>query len=119
MIAARKECQLGRVVLADRLKPVGGDLQGFVPADLFEFTGTAWANPLQRGAQSRWGIDLHDASGAFGAQNPFVHRVVAVALDIRHFQITQRVLFHVNVDATTAGAHVASRLADLVRHLWR
>ena len=109
LVAARETGQLFRVVLAHRVEPARGDAQRLIPGDLFELTGAAFAHALQRCAQPRWGVDLHDARAALGAEHAFVHRVIPIAFDIGNLAI-----LHMHIDAAAAGAHVAGRLANLV-----
>ena len=54
---------------------------------------------------------FHDPSGALGAKDPPVHRVIRIPLDI-----AQRTISQMNPNPTPASAHVAGRLFDLVRY---
>ena len=110
LVAAGEEGELLRVLVAQGRQPVGGDAERLVPADLLELARAARAGAAQRRAQARGREVLHDAGGALGAEDAAVDRVVAVALDVAHLAAGQ-----VHVDAAAAGAHVARRLADLVR----
>ena len=57
---------------------------------------------------------LHDAGAALGAKHAAIDRMVAVALDVADLAAGD-----MHVDPAAAGAHVAGRLADFVRHAWR
>jgi len=52
---------------------------------------------------------LHDSGGTLGAEDALIHWVVAVALDIADCAILE-----MDIDAATAGAHVAGRFLDFV-----
>ena len=109
LIPPGEKRQLFRV-RPQRFQPPCGDVQRFVPADFFELARPARPDPLQRCTQTRRRVVLHDPRAALGAQHPTVHRMVAVAFDIGDLAI-----FHMDIDPAAAGAHVACRLANLVR----
>ena len=57
---------------------------------------------------------LHDPGGAFAAQDALVDRVILVAFDVPDLATLQ-----VNLDAATAGTHVACGRLDLVAGIGR
>ncbi len=111
LVAAGKEGELFRICGADADEPLGDNRQRLVPFDLTEGAGAAFADPQQRLAQPRRAVVLHDAGGTLAADHAAVDRVVGVALDVADLTI-----LYVDVDAATAGAHVAGGLADLIGH---
>ena len=111
LIASGEERQLLGRLGPQRGQPIGRQRQRLVPADFLELARSARSGPAQRGAQAGGGIVLHDPGAALGTQDALVDRVIAVALDIGDLA-----LLHMHVNAAAARAHVAGRLADLVRH---
>ena len=110
LVAACKEGQLFRMLVADGFQQAGRDLQGFVPRNSLKLTRPAGADTLHGVGQAGRGIDLHDACGSFGAEHPLVDRMIFVAFDIGNFAF-----LHMHIDPAAAGAHVAGRFAHLVR----
>src|SRR5207245_11041418 len=55
-----------------------------------------------------------DSGTALAADHAAVHRVVLIAVDVAHLAVLD-----MDVDAATAGAHVAGGLGDAVAHAWR
>ena len=114
LIAPGEEGEFGGIGLADRFQPVAGDLKRLIPADLLELARASGADAFEGCAQARGRVNLHDPRRALGAEHALVHRVIAIALDIRDLAI-----LHVHVDAAAAGAHVAGGLAHLVGNVGR
>ena len=109
LVAAGEEGELFRIGFADIAEPFGRERERFLPFDLDEFALAALADALQRLAQARRRIVLHDAGRALAAQDALVDRMVLVALDVADLAV-----LHVHLDAAAAGAHVTGRVFHLV-----
>ena len=57
---------------------------------------------------------LHDPGRTLGTQHALIDWVVAITLDI-----TDLAVFQMDIDAASAGAHVASGLADFITYRLR
>ena len=114
LVAPGEEGELLRIAPADRRKPLGGDGERFLPLDFTEFARAARPDPQQRLLQPRRAVMLHDSGTALAADHAAVHRVVLIAVDVAHLAVLD-----MDVDAATAGAHVAGGLGDAVAHAWR
>ncbi len=114
LVAAGEEGQLLGGVVADGFEPGDGRCEGLVPGDLLILAGAAGPYALERRAKAGRRVDLHDPRRALGTENALVDGVVPVALDIGDLRFALRVVLEVDVDATAAGAHVASGLRDAV-----
>ena len=59
---------------------------------------------------------LHDTGGTFGTQHAFIDGVIAIAFNIADLPGPVGSGFHVNINATTAGAHITSGLVNLIAY---
>jgi hypothetical protein len=109
LITPREEGEFLRIGLTHPVQPADRDVQRFIPGNFAELAGPARPGSQQRRTQSRRRVVLHDASRALGAEHALVDRMVAIAFDVADLAVLD-----VNVDAATARAHIASRLANLV-----
>ena len=114
LIAAGEESELFRVCFSYRAQPIGSGGERLFPLDFAELARAALAHTDQWLGQATGGIMLLDAGRPFTTDDPLIHRVIAVAIDIGNSAV-----FEVNPDPTAAGAHVAGRRFDIVPCLGR
>ena len=109
LVAAREERETPRILAPHFREPQRGGAQRLFPADLTELAGAARPHADQRFRETRRRGVLHDARGTLAADHALVHGVVAVAFDV-----FDRAILQIHLDAATAGAHVAGGCLDLV-----
>src|SRR5439155_4528384 len=114
LITPGKKGELLGIFAADRRQPFDRSCDRLLPLNFAKLAGAALAHSLERLSQLRRRTLLHDAGSALAADHAAVHRMVAVAFDITNAAIRQ-----MNLNPATALAHVAGRVLDLVRNLWR
>ena len=114
LVAAGEEGELLRILVADARQPRRRRSQRVLPLDLPEFSRTPLSHPEQRFGEPCRRVVLHDARRALSANNTLVHRMIAVAFDVRDGPVPQ-----VDFDPATAGTHVAGGRLHLVPGLER
>ena len=104
LVAAGEKGELRGIGRPDSCQARRQQVQRFVPLDLDEVAGAAFAagTALQRFRQFRRRILLHDSGGAFGTQHAAVYRVIEIPLDEAHALVLDR-----DLDPAAACAHVA------------
>src|SRR4029077_2422134 len=114
LITAGEKGELLGILAADCRQPFDRSRDRFLPFNFAKLAGPAFAHSLERLSQLCRRMLLHDAGSALAANHAAVNRVIAVAFDI-----ADGAVFEMNFDPASAGAHVAGRIFDLVRNLWR
>ena len=114
LVAPGEKGEAVRIGRSGARQPCRGEVERLVPLDLFELSGSAFADATQWLGQPGRRLQMHDPGRALGAEHTPVDRVVAVALDEAHLTALE-----VNLDAAAAGAHVACRELHFVGHACR
>jgi hypothetical protein len=109
LVAAGEEGELVGIARADCGEPVGRQRHGLVPLDLTELARAALADAQERLVQPCRGVVLHDSRRALRAQHAAIDRVRGITLDVADAAVAQP-----DLDAATAGAHVAGGRPDVV-----
>jgi hypothetical protein len=111
LVATGKKGEFVGVGGADVLQSLSEHVQSFFPRDLDELSGPALSAGFthKRILQAGGGALLHDARRPFSAEDAFIDRVVAVALNKPYL-----VVFYGDFYSTAAGAHIAGGVFDLL-----
>jgi len=108
LVATSEERELFWIGRADVCETFGQQIERIVPRNWIKNSlATLGAGAAKhRVLQLCFRILLHDARATFSAQHALIHQVIAVALNEAHMRLAVTLL-GCDIDAATAGAHVA------------